>query len=187
MNKTVKTITKTAICLALLVVLQYVTKLTGIQLITGSVVNLVLILSVYLCGLWGGLVVAATSPFVAFILGITPFPSILIVLAILLGNCAYVTIFHFIFKLGENKSNLKEIIFGGIGIIIGAIVKCILLYLVVNKLLVPFITGSMPSPQAAKVSAAMAISFGITQLFTALIGGAISLVLIKVLPKSLKN
>ena len=67
-NTKVKWISKTALMIALLVVLQMFTKPFG-QLVTGSCVNAVLAVSVILVGLSCGLTVAFLSPFFAFILG----------------------------------------------------------------------------------------------------------------------
>ena len=66
-NKT-RWITRTAVLLALLVIMQAVTKSAG-QLVTGSCVNAVLAVSVLVAGLSTGLTVALVSPFAAFLLG----------------------------------------------------------------------------------------------------------------------
>ena len=62
MSKKTLFITRTAALLALLVVLQAITKSAG-QIVTGSCVNAVLSLSALLCGFWSGLIVALVSPF----------------------------------------------------------------------------------------------------------------------------
>lgn len=55
-------ITRTAVLIALLVVLQAALMPLNNSLITGSIVNLLLIISVMTCGLSSGLCVAAVSP-----------------------------------------------------------------------------------------------------------------------------
>ena len=60
-------IAETAIFLALLIVLQAVTASLG-QFVTGSAVNFVLVAAAVIGGLWSGIVVAAVSPFLAFLL-----------------------------------------------------------------------------------------------------------------------
>lgn len=62
-------IARTAICLALLLCLQFVTKSLG-QFVTGSCVNLVIAMAALIGGLWSGLTVAIVSPFCAYLLGI---------------------------------------------------------------------------------------------------------------------
>ena len=69
MKKKTLWLTETAMLIALLIVLQAVTKSWG-QIVTGSFVNTVLALSVLTVGLWSGVTVAALSPFFAFMLGI---------------------------------------------------------------------------------------------------------------------
>ena len=69
-NKT-RWITETAIMLALLVILQAVTKSAG-QIVTGSCVNAVLAVTVLLGGVSSGLTVALVSPFVAFLWVLAP-------------------------------------------------------------------------------------------------------------------
>ena len=69
MNKRVRWIARTGVLLAVLIALQAATKPLG-QLVTGSCVNAVLTLSVTLCGIGCGAVVALVSPLLAFLLGI---------------------------------------------------------------------------------------------------------------------
>ena len=64
-------IVRTAVCLALLLVLQVATKSLG-QFVTGSCVNLVLAMAALSGGLWSGVAVAVLSPFCAYALGIGP-------------------------------------------------------------------------------------------------------------------
>ena len=87
-------IARTAVLIALLVVLQTVTKPLG-QIVTGSCVNAVLSVAVLVAGLWSGLTVAVLSPFFAFVLGIGPqlFP---LTPAIALGNCVLVLLLYVI-------------------------------------------------------------------------------------------
>ena len=90
MKKKTLWLTETAMLIALLIVLQAVTKSWG-QIVTGSFVNTVLALSVLTVGLWSGVTVAALSPFFAFMLGIGP-QLIAIVPAIAVGNIALVVV-----------------------------------------------------------------------------------------------
>ena len=60
-SSSLKTLCRTAIFLALLIAVQFVTRSMG-QYVTGSLVNLILIASGLMCGLWGGLAVAVLCP-----------------------------------------------------------------------------------------------------------------------------
>lgn len=64
-------IARTAVCLALLIAIQFLTKSLG-QLVTGSCVNLVLAIAALIGGVWSGVTVAVISPFCAYLLGIGP-------------------------------------------------------------------------------------------------------------------
>ena len=80
-------IAQTAVCLALLIAFQLLTRSLG-QLVTGSCVNLVLAVAALLGGIWSGVTVALVSPFCAYLLGIGPafFP---LVPCVALGNAVY--------------------------------------------------------------------------------------------------
>ena len=84
-------IARTAICLALLLCLQFVTKSLG-QFVTGSCVNLVIAMAALIGGLWSGLTVAIVSPFCAYLLGIGP-AFVALVPCVALGNAVYALIF----------------------------------------------------------------------------------------------
>ena len=86
MNKKVLRITETAVLLALLIVLQWVTKPLG-QIVTGSCVNVVLAVTALLVGISGGLTVALVSRVCAYLLGIAP--NLVAVPAIMVGNAVF--------------------------------------------------------------------------------------------------
>ena len=90
MKKTVW-IARTAVCLALLIAIQFLTKSLG-QLVTGSCVNLVLAIAVLIGGVWSGVTVAVISPFCAYLLGIGP-AFLPLVPCISLGNAVYAVLF----------------------------------------------------------------------------------------------
>ena len=76
MNKKTRWITETAVLLALLICLQWVGSLIPHQmtkqLITGTLVNCVLAVTVLTVGMGSGITVALISPILAFLLGIAP-------------------------------------------------------------------------------------------------------------------
>ena len=122
-NSKLKTLCRTAIFLALLVAVQFVTRSMG-QYVTGSLVNLILIASGLLCGLWGGLAVGLLSPVCAFLIVIGPaFPPL--VPAMMLGHAAAAA---------------------------GALATFAVLYLVIVKWLVPMVL-TLNEKQTAMLSA----------------------------------
>ncbi len=161
MKKTIW-LTRTAVCLALLVCLQFLTKSLG-QLVTGSCVNLVLAATSLLCGVASGVSIAVISPFCAYLLGIGPafFP---LVFCVALGNAVFAAL---IGTLSRRALAAKHIpLFFGTALL-AASAKFLTLYLVLVKLVAPVIVP------AAKLSAVTA-SFTWPQLLTAVIGGMLA-------------
>ena len=167
-------ITRTAVLMAMLVLLQSVTKAGG-QFVTGSCVNAVLAVAVLFSGLWSGVAVAVISPFLAFFLGIGP-QLIAVVPAIAAGNVIYVLILHFLCS----KRNLP-IWRQGIGLLCAAACKFLALYLIVAQLLCRVLTLS------EKQIATFTAMFSWPQLVTALIGGVVALLIVPTLAKALKT
>ncbi|GCF95625.1 hypothetical protein NRIC_35160 [Enterococcus florum] len=177
MNRKALWITQTAVLLALLIAIQAVTAGLGNTLVTGSLVNLILIVAVTTGGLASGLTIAALSPFFAFMFGIGPaFPQIVFCVAI--ANAVLVTIWHMIAGI-DKKQNIASLL---IAAIVAAVVKFGVLYLSVVQFVVPILL-KMPAPQAAMVSGA----FSFPQLVTALTGGAIAIVIVPVLSRALNR
>ena len=179
MNKKVRWITETAIMLALLVTLQAVTKGFG-QLVTGSCVNAVLAIAALVGGLASGLTVALISPVLAFLLGIAP--QILTVPAIMVGNSVYVVLLWLVtYKSGKN-------ILRQVGAwLLAAVAKAAVLYLLVAKLICGVLAEGLLAAGTLKepMLKALPATFSWPQLFTALIGGAVALLIVPVLRKAL--
>ena len=179
MSKKIRWITETAVMLALLVCLQALTKPMG-QLVTGSCVNAVLAVSALVGGLGCGLTVALCSPVLAYLLGIAP--QILTVPAIMVGNCVFVVLLSWLAdKTGKNP--LKQVI----AWVVAAAAKFASLYAIVVWLICGVLSenllasGVMKAPMLKMLPA----TFSWPQLITALIGGAVALVITPVLRKAL--
>ena len=185
MNKKILWITETAIMLALLVTLQALTKPVG-QLVTGSCVNTVLAVSALVGGLGCGLTIALISPILAFLLGIAP--QILTVPAIMVGNAVFVVALYF---LADRKGN--NLIKQATAWLVAAAAKFAALYLIVVQLICGVLSESLLASGTLKepMLKALPATFSYPQLFTALIGGAIALlitpILIKALHKGIKE
>ena len=87
-------ITHSAMFIALLVILQALTAPLGNMFVTGSIVNMLLIISVKICGLSSGLTVAIISPIMAKVFGIGPLWSLIPFIA--LGNLSLTLIWHYL-------------------------------------------------------------------------------------------
>ena len=181
MNKKIRWITETAVMLALLVSLQALTKPMG-QLVTGSCVNAILAVSALVGGISSGVAVALISPVLAFLLGIAP--QILTVPAIMVGNCVFVVLLVLLAdKTG--KSTMKQIA----AWLVAAVAKFASLYAIVVWLICGVLSENLLSAglMNAPMLKALPATFSWPQLFTALIGGAVALLIVPVLRKALRK
>jgi hypothetical protein len=175
MNKKVLWITRTAVMIALLICAQAFSAAMG-QMVTGSLVNLILIVSVMAFG-WGtGFAAAIISPLFAKFLGIGPqlWPFIPF---IALGNATLVFVWRLVGELTP-RIDKKRFVNYIAAAAAGAIAKFIVLYITIVKIVIPFLV-TLPEPQAA----VMSNMFSVPQLITASVGGGIAaIVLPLVLP-----
>jgi len=179
LNKKIRWITETAIMLALLVTLQALTKPMG-QLITGSCVNAVLAITVLVGGLGGGITVAMISPVMAFLLGIAP--QILTVPAIMVGNTVYVVLLSLLADHQGNNLTRQAAAW-----LIAAFAKFASLYLIVTKLICGVMAPGLLAAGTLKepMLKALPATFSWPQLFTALIGGAVAMLVAPAVKKAL--
>ena len=179
MNKKSRWITETAILLALLVTLQALTKGFG-QFVTGSCVNAVLGVAVLVGGLASGVTVALVSPVLAFLLGIAP--QILTVPAIMAGNTVYVLLLHFLAD-PTGKSLIKQTT----AWIAAAFAKFVTLWVIVVQIICGVMSESLLAAGTLKAPMLKALpaTFSWPQLVTALIGGAVALLIVPVIRKAL--
>ena len=168
-------ITRTAIFIALLIVLQAATAPLGNPLITGSIVNMLLITSVMICGLASGFTVAVISPVMAKFLGIGPLWAL--IPFIVAGNIVLILLWYFI---GNRSIGGKKTVAYISALITAAVAKFLVLYIGIVQIAVPVFLG-LPEPQAAVISN----MFSIPQLITALIGGALAVLLFPRLKKAI--
>ena len=170
-------ITRTALFLAILISLQALSRQFGNQILTGSIVNLMLVLTVMTCGPISGIFVAGTSPVVAAMLGIAP--NWFVVPVIVIANIVFVIAWHFI-----GNTNLKnKFISYGIACAVGALAKFVVLYLGVVYIVIP-VFMNLP-PEAPQV-AVMTTTFGVIQILTAAIGGVVAILIIPTLKKIIR-
>lgn len=168
-------ITRTAIFIALLIVLQAATVPFGNPLITGTIVNFLLITSVMTCGLAAGLSVAVVSPIAAKFFGIGPLWALIPFIAA--GNIVLVLLWYFI---GKRNMGGKKCAAYFAALIAAAVAKFLVLYIGIVQIAAPMFLG-LPEPQEAVISN----MFSIPQLITALAGGALAVVLFPRLKKAI--
>ena len=189
MRKNIRWITETAVMLALLITLQwagsFIPEQMTKQLITGTMVNCVLAVTVLLAGLGSGITVSLISPVCAFVFGIAP--NFITVLPIMAGNCCYVVLLYFIIgKIGSFSWRQP------VALASAAAVKFGVLYLLVVKVICGMASGALLGKKigdivvlAPPMLKMLPTMFAWPQLVTALTGGIIALTVLPVLRKAL--
>jgi len=179
-------VAQTGIFLALLIVAQIVTRPFGNSILTGSINNMLFILTLMVCGLSSALILSSISPVIAFFMGMMPFwPFIPVLIA---GNIVLVVLWHFIALRAPQNNNQKidegkrrrPPVRNFVALIVAAIAKFLILFFGIVHVVVPLVLG-LEGPQAGVVSAA----FSYPQIITACIGGVLAMLLFPVLKKAL--
>ena len=178
MNKKVLIIARTGIMLALVLVLQYVGALIGraafpgigSTILVGSLVNFVLALAAFYCGIWGGLVIGMLTPVMALLIGQMGQPVLFPFVGI--GNALFVALMW-----ASGKLRWNEWIRLIAGLVAASAVKfCWMCFAVVPLL------PALGIPE--KAIPTLTVNFGLLQLWAALIGGAIAVLVKKALNRS---
>jgi len=152
-NNKIKFITRTGILLAVALVVQ----MGGFpQPITGPLINTILYLAALLVGSWSGIIIGVCTPVIAFMRGILPPPLGPMIPFIALGNGVLVVVFSLL--KGKNKI---------LGIILASLVKDAIL--------------ATPVKFIVDVPDKIAPIMSLPQLFTALIGGGVALLVYQAL------
>ncbi|MCK9199493.1 MAG: hypothetical protein M0P49_07820 [Bacilli bacterium] len=182
MNKRILFITKTALFLAILLVVQFFSKPLG-QYVTGSLVNLVLIISCCALGIYGGMILAIVSPFLAFFLGIGPV-FLIIIPFIALGNLVISLIGGtYLKRIYDQKKGALKVGFNHLMFfVVSPLFKALVIYVGVVMIAIPLIP-SLNETQVKVLSAA----FSYSQLITALIGTILSFIIYPFLRKVIKD
>ena len=198
MKKRILWICETAVMLALLVTLQWAFSsfITGPmrQFVVGSVVNLLLAVSVLVGGLWCGVTVGLISPLFAFWVGVIPGIQLPVLPALCVGNLAYVLILYFLAHKPLHRKGFWSKAGGVGGLTIAAGVKFTVLYLLVHKLIAVIWEnnagwGILNAKGAAQVTMPAAVLEAMfwPQAVTAMLGGLLALLIVPVLWKALKR
>lgn len=143
------------------------------QFLVGPTVNAILILTLYFSGLKWALLVGITTPVLAFLTGVLATPMGPFIPFIAIGNGLYLLMFGLL----KNQRNGETI-----GVILGSFLKFIFLYLSATQIINIFALG-IPEP----VKQNLAISMGIPQFLTALIGGFAAIFLHLLLQQRMKS
>jgi hypothetical protein len=181
MNKNIRWITQTAILTAVLVTIHFFTAQLGNQFLTGSAVNLLLVVSLLTAGLATGITVAVISPFCAFFAGFGP-AFLPIVPFVAIGNAMFVlawSLLGLLIKPGISgiKLTALRVLTAGTA----AVVKFLTLYAGIVLIAIPYMLD-LNEAQTRMLT----LAFSYPQLITASIGGVLALSLTPLLQRALR-
>ena len=189
MNKKILWITETAVMLALLICLQWVGGFIPMplarQLITGTMVNCVLAVTVLVAGRSSGVAVALVSPVFAYLFKIAPVFTA--VPMIMVGNLCYVLLLS-LFLDKSRRPFWKQ----PVALATASVTKFAALYLLGVKLTCGLLFNTLNGKTFAgetlmnpKVMKQLMTMFAWPQLVTAIVGGILALLIVPTLCKAL--
>lgn len=170
-NDKIKILTRTAVLLAVVVVVQMAGRsIPNNNFIVGPLVNMCLLIAVMTAGVGGGITIAVLSPFISLINNNAPIAAALLPFApmIAISNVIFILVFYFLYN--KNKY---------VGVISAAVLKFGFLFLAIKLFLNIF-----NFPKFAEKLIAM---FSFPQLLTALIGGFVAIPVIYSIRKAIKE
>lgn len=169
MKNYTKFITRTAVLLALYVVVQFA--VSG-QWVKGPLVNTILLIAVMTTGLSGGVLVAVLNPLLVFLIA-APAPMKLcpqILPVVMIGNVVLVVI----------AWALRKPLNGIVGLAVAAVAKGLAMMALISWVVLPMFGEKLV---AKGIDATVKVMFGVTQLYTAAIGCVVFFVIWQVLKK----
>lgn len=180
-NKKVLWITQTAMLIALIVLAQLLSKVIPpvmvgpinlAQLITGSLVNLILITGAFVPGMASAGTAALVSPILAAFFGIIPGGLPHMVLVVMAGNLVIVFVTWLCFRASNGLGKGSAIALSVTGVVVGALLKAFAMWGATEKIIVPVLHVA---PKLEKILVSVV---SLPQFITAIIGGAIAILIL---------
>lgn len=164
-------IARTGLLLAVVIVFQLLGRFMGPynNFIVGPVVNAVLIVATAAAGLWSGTAIAVIAPLVSALTNKAAIAPIILAFSPFIAAGNFIIVLSFSLLMKKNKVA---------AVITGAVLKFGFLYAAITVF-----TGLMKLQP--KIAATLTTLFSWPQLITALIGGTVALIIIKLLDKQL--
>lgn len=168
----VKKIVLSAVFMAAAIILQLIGR-TFVEvnpLLIGPLINTVILLTTYICGLTCGILISILTPVAAALLGALSPMLVPFVPFIIIGNIVFSVVFATFMK--KKKIGLY------LGVVLSSIAKFLFLSFSATKLV--YMINLKISEKSLKMIAA---AFTTPQLVTALLGGVIAIIILKLLEK----
>lgn len=174
MKLTTKQITVTAVFLALAIASEFLKNMS--VYITGSIINLILVMAVLFVGVGCASIIAIITPITSFMITGSPIMAALplVIPAIIIGNEVLVLTLAF-FK----KRHLA------VRVAAAAVAKATTMGVLIALIIIPVLGPGTSLPEKALNTAR--ITFSLTQLITALIGGALACIIFPIVKKETHN
>lgn len=178
MKMRTRTITVTAIMVALCVVVQLF-KNPGTIPITGGLINLIIIIDTLYCGLVSGMILSAIAPITSFIITQSPIIAAvpMILPFIMVGNIVIV-IFAWAVRCKKLELNLLPL-----SLVAGSFAKWGVMTLCIIKWVLPTFGASL-APKMYKMAA---VTYSTTQLYAALAGTALACIIWPIVKLGIKR
>lgn len=172
MNNNSKNLVRGGLFLAIAIIFQMIGRVYPqvSQVFVGPAVNAVLLLTASICGIWIGIGIGILTPILSFALGQLPAPFAPFIPFIIIGNVIFIVLYYNFSKINK----IGKII----GVIVGAVVKFLFLYLCATKIII--LLNLITNP---KVVSKLSVAMGFLQLITALVGGIVAIILLTLLKK----
>lgn len=173
-NKKLIWVTQTALLIALIVLAQLLSKVIPgniSQFVTGSLVNLVLIIGAFVPGFASGATAALISPILAAFFGIIPGHLPQMVPVVMAGNLTIVFITWLCSRASHGLGKQSAVVLNVIGVIAGALLKSAVMWGATVKIIIPVFHV------AAKLAALLIAMVSVPQIITGTIGGVLALLI----------
>jgi thiamine transporter ThiT len=176
-NKHVLWLTQTAVFTALAIVLQFAAAQFGNQIVTGSVVNFMLIISTVLCGFPTGATISFVAPIVIRLIGVGP-PFYQLVPFIALGNLTLVAVWFLFARACQARERKKRYLYPA-ALILAALCKFAVLYAGVVMFAGQVLLKLPPNSP-------IMLAYSFPQLITATVGGVLAIAALPLLERAVK-
>ena len=171
MKMKTKTITVTAVMIALCIVVQLFKNpmIPYLTYITGGLINLILIIDTLYCGFPSGVLLSIITPITAFIITASPIMAAVpaIIPCIMIGNVVIV-FFAWLVRGRKTELNLMPI-----SLVAGSFAK----YGIMTLLIVKWVLPGFGSALAPRLYHSAAVIYSTTQLIAALAGTALACII----------
>ncbi len=167
-NETNQRLAKTGVLLALALCFQ-IGLMPFAQPAVGPLVNMTLLIAAIVVGPGRAVMIGCLTPFMAFMLGIMPLA--VLVPVVMLGNTVLIIVFHYAFIKMSKRYQL-------IPVMTGALAKFFVMATTIRLMAYLFMPG---------LPAKLIQAFSLPQLYTAMLGGIMALLILRYLPEPLQS